>query len=164
MPYEERVPAATWFRWAVRLLGIVPLSVALFATFLADETAQADQVGLGFSVVFTALVALFLDRWLMVLQVSVEDGVVQARFGPFRKRLTASEVTGAADVPYRWLQYGGWGIRGLGNRRAWSVPFLKTGVEFTMRDGKRYFISSRTPRPFLEAVQQITEQSGRTRG
>jgi hypothetical protein len=74
-------------------------------------------------------------------------------------------VASAAVDRYRWIRYGGWGIRyGFHGRRAWSVPFVGTGVEVALKDGPRYFISSRQPMAFHRAIQDLIDSRGGARG
>lgn len=152
MPYRERVPAAEWFRWFIRLVALVPVVMVLVASFVATDGSAGEQVAAVVTAVLTGALVLALDRWFMVLVVTADRSGVEARFGPFHTRLDAGEIASAADVPYRWMRYGGWGIRGLGSRRAWTVPFLRTGVEFTTHDGRQVYVSSRAPHALIEAL------------
>ena len=57
---------------------------------------------------------------------------------------------------------GGWGIR-IGRTsghlmRAYSVPFLRTGVAVEVWDGKRYFVSSRRPAALAAAIHEVARQ------
>src|SRR5690606_12292252 len=122
--YQERVAATLLFRWFLRLLILIPPALSLWTPLANDDQAIVAVI----SVVVLLVIVVLLDRWLMVLDVRVLRAEVQAAFGPFRKRIRASEIASVEDEAYRWTQYGGWGIRrGLQKRRAWTVPFLRTG-------------------------------------
>lgn len=111
------------------------------------------------------LLVVLLDRWFMSLRVTVTQAGVTARFGPFAKRLPAEALASAEAEGYRWMTYGGWGIRwGTQGRRAWSVPFLGTGVAVALTDGSRYFISSRSPERLRSSIVEVIEARGGTRG
>lgn len=158
--YTEHVPASSAFRWA--LWGSVGVSVAIaVAAMVLDGAAWASILVIAFMVVLI----LLLDRWFMVLRVGVDaDGVV-ARFGPFSKRLSAASIQDVVNEPYRWTAYGGWGIRwGFSGRRAWTVPFLREGVAVALKDGSRYFISSRQPERLRSAIVEGIEAAEARRG
>ena len=158
MPYRERVPAAGWFRWFIRLAALGPVAIVLVASFVAMDGGTGERIAAAVTAVLTGAVVLAIDQWFMVLLVTADHDGLEARFGPFHTRLDARDLFSATDAPYRWTQYGGWGIRGLGKRRAWSVPFLRTGVEFVMHDGRHVYVSSRTPRALVEAVGREPRQ------
>jgi hypothetical protein len=91
------------------------------------------------------------------LHIQVSDDAIRFRFGVFGKTLPLADVQGCEPQKYRWLTYGGWGIRfALGGRKAWSMPGVPEGVEITVAEGKRvrrYFVSSRSPELLAEAVR-----------
>ncbi len=49
-------------------------------------------------------------------------------------------------------EYGGWGIRGLANHRAYNVSGSQ-GVELTLRDGRRILIGSQKAQELALAIQ-----------
>ncbi len=159
--YTERVPASNSFRWALWGSAAVSVTVAVIS-MAAEGTAAPVSV----AVIAGVLLLMFvLDRWFMVLRVAVDRAGVEARFGPFSKRLQAGAIQDAEDERYQWTKYGGWGIRwGFGGRRAWTVPFLKQGVAVALKDGSRYFISSRQPERLRSAIDDLIAPGGGTRG
>ncbi len=83
------------------------------------------------------------------LSVKVSEEAVSMSFGFAHKTLPLSSIQNCETQKYRWLTYGGWGIRyATGGRRAWSMPGVAGGVEMTVTEGKqvrRHFASSRSP-------------------
>ena len=90
------------------------------------------------------------------LRIQVGDTAVRFGFGVLRKSLPLEAIQGCEAKRYRWLTYGGWGIRfALGGRRAWSLPGVPAGVELTVAEGtrvRRYFVSSRSPELLAAAI------------
>ncbi len=159
MTYHERVYASPWFRWA---LWTVLTASALFA--IAGNLAGDAWIGL-LAALFTLTLIILVDRWFMTMQVTVDQEAVTARFGPFATRLAHPRIVSVEAQDYRWITYGGWGIRwGTQRRRAWSVPFLNRGVMLALTDGTRYFISSRSPEDLRSSIQEHIEVRGGTRG
>lgn len=159
-PYRELVQATALFRWIVRLAAIAAV-VGLLGT--ADDGGSTLVLTL---VIGAMLVGLMLvELWFMNLRVEVGDEALVAAFGPIKTHLRVRDITDVQAEPYQWLLYGGWGLRfGFGKRRAWTVPFLNTGVRVTRSDGTRYFISSRSPERLAAAVASLIGQSGGIRG
>ena len=106
-----------------------------------------------------ALMALVLFAVLSLVtmrQVTrVETGTVSVRFGFLSSTsIPTSEIRLAEAVKYRPVrEYGGWGIRGLGRRRAVSTRG-DLGVLLTRNDGSTLLIGSQKPRELLRALAQ----------
>lgn len=163
--YAENVRAATWMYFVLS----TPLGVVLG---LMTGAAIAGLVEGGAAVAFylvLAVVAFVLVLALVTftsMSVSVGDSAVDFAFGLFRKRLRFDDVSSVAPADYRWVEYGGWGIRiALGGKRAWSVPGVKRGVVIAVNEGGRrrtYFVSSARPESFAQSVQDaLSKRTGR---
>ena len=101
------------------------------------------------SVVFLVLLAV-----LTVHQTTrVEgDGVTVSLGFLYRTRVSFVEVARAEAVSYRPIRdYGGWGIRGFGRRRALNTRGDQ-GVLLTRVDGSTLLIGSQKPRELLAAL------------
>lgn len=158
MTYRERVPATRLFRGLLLVLFVVG------ATPLMVGAIQEQSLGLALGslafVVLTGVVVL----WFGVLRIDVAGGELRASFGPFAKRIRVDEIAEVTVAPYRWTQYWGWGIRIRPNKRAWSVPFINTGVRIAHVSGREYYISSRAPERLRDALHALTNDPGRARG
>lgn len=67
-------------------------------------------------------------------------------------RVALSDIARAQAVVYRPIRdYGGWGIRGFANRRAWNVRGDR-GVLLVRSDGSTLLIGSQRPRELLSAL------------
>jgi hypothetical protein len=108
--------------------------------------------------------AVVASRWFGRLRIEVDEHALRFRFGALRCTLEAERIARAVPEPYRWWQYGGWGWRFalVGRRlvRAYSVPFVRSGVAVETTDGKRYYLSSRAP---AELAAVLAALSGRRR-
>jgi len=156
MQYREHVPASSGFRWVIRLVVVVPLLIALFAV-MADDS---PHVGAVLTLLLVLSLMLLLDRWMMELTVTVRDGEVEAAFGPIRKRTPIAELASVTVESYQWTRYGGWGIRwGREKRRAWSVPFVGTGVYLEKHDGTRWYVSSQSPEHLRSVIHELIQST-----
>jgi hypothetical protein len=80
---------------------------------------------------------------------------VDVRFGIFyRTSIPLSDLAQADAVAYRPIrEYGGWGIRGFGKRRALNMRGDR-GVLLIRKDGSTILIGSQKPRELLAALGQ----------
>jgi hypothetical protein len=103
--------------------------------------------------------ALALLALLSVLALRQDTRVgahgVTVRFGfLYRTSIPMSDIRLAEAVQYRPVRdYGGWGIRGLGRRRALNMRGDR-GVLLTRQDGSTLLIGSQRPRELLTALAQ----------
>ena len=90
-------------------------------------------IGIGFPLLF----------WNMCLIIEVTSDHLQIRYTPFYQRSIQwddiSSINAQSYQPIR--QYGGWGMRGTGNRRAYNVKGNQ-GVELILEDGSSILIGS----------------------
>ena len=95
---------------------------------------------------------LFSVLTLRQTTIVVSDAVT-VRYGfLYRVRIPFSEIAHAEAVSYRPVRdYGGWGIRGLGRRRALNTRGNQ-GVLITRADGSTILVGSQKPRELLAAL------------
>jgi hypothetical protein len=84
---------------------------------------------------------------------TVSGDAVTVHYGfLYRVRIPFSEMAHAEAITYRPVRdYGGWGIRGFGKRRALSARGDQ-GVLVTRADGSTVLIGSQKPRELLTAL------------
>jgi hypothetical protein len=87
---------------------------------------------------------------------SVTPSEVTVRFGfLYRTQIPLAEIRQAEAVQYRPVKdYGGWGIRGFGKKRALNTRGNR-GVLLTKADGSTLLIGSQRPRELLDALAQV---------
>lgn len=105
-------------------------------------------------VLLFVVVAILLGVFTMRQTTTVAPDAVTVRFGVFYKsRIPLTEVACAEAIVYRPVRdYGGWGIRGTGRRRALNTRGNR-GVLLTKTDGSTVMIGSQKPRELLAALQ-----------
>jgi hypothetical protein len=146
--YEEDIDAPLW------LMAILATSLAVLLA--ASVTVALDpDAGWRLFIWYYPLIALIAGLLVAViisfrrLRTEVSESAVLMSFGFVHKTLPLSNIQKCETRRYRWLTYGGWGIRyASGGRRAWSMLGVSDGVEMTVTEGRRvrsYFVSSRSP-------------------
>lgn len=88
------------------------------------------------------------------LIVTVTNEMVEINFRPLTRRaISIADIAEASPVEYSPLrEYGGWGIRGLGDNRAYNVSG-KQGVALTMTDGRKVLIGSTRAEELALAIE-----------
>jgi hypothetical protein len=156
--YDESVHASRWF-YALLTVPLVAGAVGV-AGVASERTLSAPARGtllalLGAVVVLMVAVALVFGR----LRLCVGAGALAFGFGPLRVRLAAAQIASARAERYAWLRYGGWGIRfalrAPWRDRAYSVPFVGSGVSVETVEGRRYYLSSRDPSGLEAAIRGL---------
>ena len=138
------------------LIIVGPLSGIGFAAWATLSATPVLAVGL----LILAVGIVFIMRWFTIMDLVVTSTVVEARFGPIRKRFPPKTIESVQAEDYNWQSYGGWGIRrGFGGRRAYTVPFLRSGVLLSLQDGHRWYLSSSTPEALEYAIQEAIEST-----
>lgn len=154
--YEEVVRAPGWMIAMLLTMGVFT-GIALFGILrdptlsAVERTVSALAVGVaGFAVGVVGLI-------FSTLSVHADRRGVAVGFGPFRSTLLPDDIASAEAGRYRWLRFGGWGLRWSWNfrDRAYSVPFVGSGVEVHLRSGRSYFISSRHPDSLARAIEGL---------
>ena len=100
-----------------------------------------------------ALVVLLGALLTLRLSTTLTSDALDVRYGFLhRTRVPLSEIALAEAVDYSPVrEYGGWGIRGSGRRRALSARG-RQGVLLTRADGTTLLVGSQRPRELLDAL------------
>lgn len=119
---------------------------------LFEETQGFGAVIL---VAVTILILVVMLLLTMRMTTTVRPDAVQIRFGwMYSKTLPIADIARAEARVYRPVaDYGGWGIRGMGRRRAFNARGNR-GVLLTLREGSTLLIGSQRPRELLAALAQ----------
>ncbi|MGH9369155.1 MAG: hypothetical protein ACRD3M_15950 [Thermoanaerobaculia bacterium] len=106
-------------------------------------------------VLLGAVLLLLLGVLSLRMQTTVSLDALTVRYGLLgTTRVALSEIARAEAVVYRPVRdYGGWGRRGLGRRRAVNARGNR-GVLLTRRDGSTLMVGSQEPRRLLAALAQ----------
>ncbi len=98
----------------------------------------------------------FVFQWLFGrLTVGVAEDEVVAHFGsgPIRKRIPFGHIKDVRATTYNPLrEFGGWGIRGFGKKRAWTVGGDQA-VVLHLRDGVQLYLGCSTPLRLKERIE-----------
>jgi hypothetical protein len=87
------------------------------------------------------------------LTITIEDGVLRARFGPglIRKKVRLADIVSVRSIPVRWWY--GWGIHLTPHGWLYNVSGWKA-VEITLRNGRRFCLGTDEPENLQRAIQE----------
>lgn len=143
--YREVTP---WSAWVYLLLwGAMGGSALSFFLGMGDASDWAEPGRL-----FAALGILVLGGLIQLLfgglTVVVDRGGITAGLGRgwiLKTRITFSEIESLESVTYSPIrEFGGWGLRGGRNKRAWTARGNQAVVLHT-KDGRRIYLGSDQP-------------------
>jgi hypothetical protein len=106
------------------------------------------------TIVLLIMVVVLVGTLLSLrLTTTVTPDALSVRFGfLYKTRVPLSEIALAEAVQYAPVrEYGGWGIRGVGRRRALNARGNQ-GVLLTRSDGSTLLVGSQRPRELLAAL------------
>jgi len=107
--------------------------------------------GIGFPVFFNMI--------RLTIEVTGED--ICIHFYPLTRRvIPMADIVQAEASTYQPIwEYGGWGIRGIGSRRAYNVSGNQ-GVELTLRDGRVVMVGSQRADEMERAIASAKSKPG----
>jgi hypothetical protein len=122
----------------------------LNGTVLFEETQRFSP---WLYVLVGAILAILAGVLTMRQTTTVSADALSVRFGAFyATRIPLADIVRAEAVVYRPVrEYGGWGIRGFGRRRALNTRGDR-GVLVTRKDGSTILVGSQKPRELLAAL------------
>ena len=157
MPYSERVHSPRWLALATLGAAVALCGWGLWLLVVTGEIVP----GLILSAVGATLAVV--ARAFLVVRIAVDDDSLRVRLGPFGFTLAGHSIEAARVSRYRWISYGGWGLRwgrdGGRSARACSVPFLRSGVAVDATDGRRYYVSSASPDDLAAAIDRLADRA-----
>ena len=149
--YTERTPWAGWVRavlWGAITLSCYPL-LAGWDTDLAFLPRLLIVIGI---VAFAAGIEVVLAG----LTVHVRERGIFLHLGRIplvRRRVSFAEIKSLESVRYRPIrEFGGWGVRGWGARKAWSARGDRA-VALQLEGDRLFLIGSDHPRRLEERIR-----------
>ena len=156
--FNEKQQFTQWWMWL--LLG----SLTLFSYYVCVEEVVYGRVvgntgpsGNGAFVppiIMTVISVLFL---LMKLETRIDSTGIHVRFFPFHGKWRSfpwSSISAAQVRDYRPLiEYGGWGLRGIGSNRALNVSG-NTGIQLTFKNGDKLLIGTQQGSEAMAAIEK----------
>lgn len=146
---EKQYFKQTWL-WAIILITI-PISILPII-----NSSEINFVSLLICLVPTILIiVLFL---VMNLKTSINEKSIAVQFFPFIRKPKAffwDDIQKIELKKYQPLvEYGGWGIRGLGDDKAYNIKG-NIGLKLFLKNGKKVMIGTQNPKDINKVIAEI---------
>lgn len=159
--FSETQRFRQWWIW-ILLLGIY--SIFLYGLYVQLITGQpygdkpmTDIMLIISTILYTSFVVLFL---FVRMDTQITQDSIQIRFFPFHrkpKRYSWDSISEYAIQKYNATQeYGGWGIKGYSNDRAYNISGNQ-GLQIQFRDGHKLLIGSKNSEGLQKALSKIKQ-------
>jgi hypothetical protein len=132
------------------ILVIIVLGIIVIVRPVSDTT----RVILLAIIVVEALITVGILILFTRFQVSIDNRVLTVGFIAFRERIPVDQIVSCAPTTYRWIEWGGYGIRVSKRGKMYNVPGDGGhAVQLTLNNGRRVFFSSTNPDAACAAIQ-----------
>jgi hypothetical protein len=149
--YRERTPWPGWVNaifWGACVLGAYPL--------LAGWDNTLPLLGRLVAVASIVTLCVAIRTLLGGLTVLVQETGIFMHLGSVRlvkTRVAFTDIVQLESVQYRPLRdFGGWGVRGFGKKKAWSARGDRA-VRVTLNDDRQIYIGSDHPQRLEERIR-----------
>jgi hypothetical protein len=149
--FVERVPWTGPSRFLLVAVALVCVGGAVAAVL--GTPPRERPLALLFSVpgiaVVVAVAIVFKE-----LRIALDGETLTTGFGPFRRRVPLRTIARCEPLTYRWLDYGGWGIRWRPGSTLYNVPGDQgQAVQLTLVNNKRFLFSSRESQEWCQRLR-----------
>ena len=145
-----------WWLWTLVIGVTILIWYAFFQQIILDRPFGQNPAGNGLLIVFWLIfgIGFPLFIYLLQLRITVTKDSLNIRFFPLVNRtIPRNQISAIESVSYRpIMEYGGWGIRGYKDNRAYTAAG-KRGVRITLKDGNKILIGSQTPEKLEEKLK-----------
>lgn len=118
---------------------------------------EDQSLAVAIAVGSTGVILLLVVAVFHALRVSVTAQGVTASFGGIiTRRVSWTDIDRVEATPYRWLQFGGWGLRWDGKGgNCYSQPGVKDQLIVHLKSGKRFHVTVKNAPAALDAVREF---------
>lgn len=156
--FVEKQQFRQW--WLIVILGatVAGLLVSLYSHTNGFTINEVDS-----SLVFsTIIVAIVIAGFIMLeLRTKIDASGITASFHPiafFKKKYKWSEIEKVYVRKYAPLsEYGGWGVKGLGEAKAYNVSG-NYGIQIVTKEKKHFLIGTQQPQDAERILKKYTEK------
>lgn len=149
--FEEEQKYPQWVMWIIRISFFVAIGGTLVAALLEKDKAES-WIGL-FIVVVVCFFVFYLIRQAKFEKLVTTSGL-HYRERPWQKRYRVIEKEAIESVDARKFPFPSYGF-GWFPGYGWYHNMGGSGVQLYLKNGRRFFFSSREDHLFLKALQHL---------
>ena len=153
--FKEEQAFRQW--WLILILGM-----ALIVTSIPLIRKVQDLQSLNLEILgFLSALVIGVLFWNLKLKTRIDSSGVHSEFAPFpffEKHYNWNEISKCYVRQYSpVLEYGGWGIRGLGKAKAYNVSG-NMGIQIITNDQKKFLIGTNKPEEARRTIRHYQKK------
>lgn len=160
--YTESQKFRQWWLWLLIVCMNLFFISMLFKNLIIDADFIGSQQGVSLLSSWLFVLALSLFFLSMKLETLVREDGIYVRFSPIHRKHRVYLWQDLEQVYMRKYEplgeYGGWGLRGLGNNRALNVSG-NVGLQLVLKDGRRMLIGTQKAEELSEVLIKLGRHS-----
>ncbi len=156
--FHEKQQFRQW--WLIAIVGITIGGMFLNIYYETEgfRNIESNQVSV-LTLIFTAIIIASI--FILELRTKIDSEGVSANFSPFpflKRYYKWAEIDKIYVRKYSALtEYGGWGIRGFTEAKAYNVSG-NYGIQIVTMDKKQFLIGTQKPQDVEEVLKRYTEK------
>lgn len=157
--FKETQRFTQWWIWAINLgILVIPL-IRVYQQFTRGKMFEDKPMSYSGLLVSTCLIVLLVVSFrIMNLKTEITNERIYFDFFPFHTKkyfYDLTEIQSMKVVKYSPIfDYGGWGVRGFGSNKAFSVKGNK-GLKIMFKNGDIRLIGTQKPDELQKIISQI---------
>ncbi len=157
--FEEKQRFTQWWIWVINIAILLIFLAGIYVQIIQGEpfgTKPMSDVGL---IILTLFMILFnLLFFGFNLKTQITHNKIYFKFFPFHlknKEYLISDIQEMKVVKYSPIgDYGGWGIRGFGDNKAFNVKG-NMGLKILFKDGTKRLIGTQKPEELKKVITEL---------
>ena len=156
--FEEKQKFSQW--WLIAIMAILLIGVCTNAYFETEGFSNAEA---NTSSMLTVLFVLLILGCIFILELrtNIDATGIYTSFHPFpffRKKYKWSQIEKVHVRKYSPLtEYGGWGVRGFGEAKAYNVSG-NYGIQIVTKENKHFLIGTQKPQDAERVLKRYAEK------
>ncbi len=157
--FQETQRFTQWWIWAINIAILLVFLAGIYVQIIEGKpfgTKPMSDVGLIIITVFMILFNLLFFSFNLKTQITKDK--IYFQFFPFHtkdRKYLISDIQEMAVVKYSPIfDYGGWGVRGIGDNRAFNVKGNK-GLKILFKDGTKRLIGTQKPEELQRVIKEL---------
>lgn len=160
--FQETQRFNQWWIWLIQILNIgmtIFFALSAYVQIVKGKPVGTKPAPDSILIIATiGSVLLCLLFFSMKLKTTVTKDRINFRFYPFHlkeQEYSLSDIEKMEVVKYNPIgEYGGWGIRGIGNNKAFNVKGSQ-GLKIHFKNGSKILLGTQKPQELQKVIQEL---------
>ena len=156
--FQEKQQFRQWW-----LIAILSITIGGIILNIYNKTEGFRNIGSNKLKVITLIITIIIIASIFILELrtKIDSKGISANFDPFpffKRHYNWSEIDKIYVRKYSALtEYGGWGVRGFGEAKAYNVSG-NYGIQIVTKENKQFLIGTQKPQDAERVLKRYTEK------